>query len=70
MNTVLLGTQGPCGSVRGCSAGTVTDDTAGDWSSCSLSCAVWCVGAPAATGTGRPRARLEVAEAFLAPFGK
>ena len=26
-NTVLLETQGPCGSVRKCSAGTVTDDT-------------------------------------------
>ena len=26
-NTVLLETQGPCGSVRECSADTVTDDT-------------------------------------------
>ena len=26
-NTVLLETQGPCGSVRKCSADTVTDDT-------------------------------------------
>ena len=27
VNTVLLQTEGPCGSVRKCSAGTVTDDT-------------------------------------------
>ena len=37
----------------------------GNWSSCHLSCAVWCVGGPPPRARGRPRVRLEVARAFL-----